>query len=367
MASRDDAPARARHDATAPVRARHDAPAPRSATAPLHHAPSCTMNSLLESGFCHDSSSDDDDDDADLDLVAAMLVNIGTKKSRKRGGSVIGREIVPRKRQAGHDKLWDDYFSENPIYGHNFFRGRFRMSKRLFLRIASAVEEHCDYFVQKRNAAGELGHSCLKKVAAAIRMLGTGCSADFIDDWLYMVESTIIESLRMFMKSVVEIFGEQYLRAPNEEDTARLMQMGEDLGFPGMLGSIDCMHWRSPLFARLAAGKAPPVNYEVNGHQYDMPYYLADGIYPSWSTFVKTISKPLGNKRIHFAKTQESVRKGVERAFGVLQARWAIVRGPARFWDQHTLCEKGKEKKEGGGGIGRQLIGRLLELPLLIS
>ena len=68
-----------------------------------------------------------------------------------------------------------------------------------------------------------------------------------------------------------------------------------------------------------------------------MGYYLADGIYPSWSTFVKTIRNPQGNKRAHFAQAQEASRKDVERAFGVLQSRFAIVCGPARFWDQKTL------------------------------
>ena len=34
---------------------------------------------------------------------------------------------------------------------------------------------------------------------------------------------------------------------------------------------------------------------------------------------------------------QESVRKDVERAFSVLQSRFAIVRGPARYWDIDTL------------------------------
>ena len=34
---------------------------------------------------------------------------------------------------------------------------------------------------------------------------------------------------------------------------------------------------------------------------------------------------------------QEAARKDIERAFGVLQSRFAIVRGPARFWDKKTL------------------------------
>jgi hypothetical protein len=69
-----------------------------------------------------------------------------------------------------------------------------------------------------------------------------------------------------------------------------------------------------------------------------MGYYLANGIDPSWSTFVKTIHVPQGNKRFFFfAKTQESTRKDVERAFGVLQARFAIVRGPARSFDHEML------------------------------
>ncbi|XP_050280653.1 uncharacterized protein LOC126721645 [Quercus robur] len=68
-----------------------------------------------------------------------------------------------------------------------------------------------------------------------------------------------------------------------------------------------------------------------------MRYYLADGIYPQWSTFVKTIPRPLGAKRKLFAKAQETYRKNVEHAFGVLQARFAIVRGPARFFYHETL------------------------------
>ena len=44
-----------------------------------------------------------------------------------------------------------------------------------------------------------------------------------------------------------------------------------------------------------------------------------------------------GAKAKLFAECQESVRKDVERAFGVLQARFAIVRGPARLMDEKEI------------------------------
>ena len=94
---------------------------------------------------------------------------------------------------------------------------------------------------------------------------------------------------------------------------------------------------RSPLFANLAEGRAPEVNYTINGHDYTMGYYLDDGIYPSWATLVKSISQPMENKNKYFAKAQEAAMKDVERAFGVLQSRFAIVRGVARLWDTETL------------------------------
>jgi hypothetical protein len=123
------------------------------------------------------------------------------------------------------------------------------------------------------------------------------------------------------------------LSAPNAQDTARLIAMNSARGFLGMLGSIDCMHWRwdkcptawrgayaghkhwptmilgavalqdlwiwhvffglpgslndtivlnrSPLFQSLTFGRTPQVEYMVNGNRYSMGYYLAYGIYPS--------------------------------------------------------------------------------------
>jgi len=118
------------------------------------------------------------------------------------------------------------------------------MSRRLFLRIANAVEAHNSYFKQRTNVFGVLGLSCLQKVTAAHIILAYGIPADLTDEYLQIGENTAIESLRAFVKEIIKVFGDWYLRAPNEADICRLLSIGEQCGFPGMLGSIDCMHWK---------------------------------------------------------------------------------------------------------------------------
>ncbi|CAN1244585.1 hypothetical protein LINPERPRIM_LOCUS6168 [Linum perenne] len=47
-----------------------------------------------------------------------------------------------------------------------------------------------------------------------------------------------------FCRCIIEVFGSEYLRKPNSNDVQQLLQLHSEVhGFPGMLGSIDCMHW----------------------------------------------------------------------------------------------------------------------------
>ncbi|GJZ39767.1 RNA-directed DNA polymerase, eukaryota, partial [Tanacetum coccineum] len=77
----------------------------------------------------------------------------------------------------------------------------------------------------------------------------------------------------------------------------------------------------SPLFDDEIADIAPECPFIVNGHTYRKGYYLADGIYPEWSTFVKTFSVTRDAKTFKFKTVQEAARKDIERAFGVLQGK----------------------------------------------
>ncbi|XP_073355232.1 uncharacterized protein [Aegilops tauschii subsp. strangulata] len=245
------------------------------------------------------SSDDSSSDDEDL-VVAALVVHDHIQRQLPRySGSVPGRAPnLNRNRERGHALLYADYFSNTLLFKPDKFRRRFRMARHVFNRIREGVVAHDPYFECKTDALGKLGFSSYQKCTTAIRMLAYGIPGNLVDEYVRMSETTCLMSMYKFCQAVIEVFGPEYLRQPTAADTERLLVTNAARGFSGMLGSIDCSHndinvlQRSPVFARLAEGHSPPVNFEINGHQYNKGYYLADGICPQWSTFVKTISKP---------------------------------------------------------------------------
>ncbi|KAM2168340.1 hypothetical protein ACFX1Q_037795 [Malus domestica] len=184
-------------------------------------------------------------------------------------------------------------------------------------------------------------------------MLANGCYVDSIDEYCRLVESTVIENLKRFCKAIEGIYRATYLRNPNYEDLKRLLRKAGQFegrynkptivleavvsydtwiwhAFFSASGSNNNINvlWSSPLFDNVVNGWAPEFRYKVNGNKYKLGYYLTDGIYLSWSTFVKSFSHPNSAKKILFSQRQESYRKDVESVFRILQAQWAIVRGP---------------------------------------
>ncbi|XP_026455979.1 uncharacterized protein LOC113356954 [Papaver somniferum] len=85
-------------------------------------------------------------------------------------------------------------------------------------------------------------------------------------------------------------------------------------------------------------GVAPPCNYVINGHQYNMGYFLADGIHPKLTIIVQAFSYTLDiPEYVRFNKYQMAKKKDIERAFGVLQAKFRIVGSPCKYWYEEDL------------------------------
>lgn len=312
------------------------------------------------------------------------------RRRRKGGGSRKGKtRNIDRQRVEHNDILMRDYFNDNCTYTMDQFRRRFRMRRSLFLRLLSDLTQADSYFLQRRDAMGEPGFSSHQKLTSALRILAYGACADQLDEYVRMAESTSLKNLQKFCETVIRVYGPTYLRAPTPQDVREIMERYEQKGWIGCLGCLDVMKWewkncpmawrgayqgkekvptvclegmvdsrlwfwhaffgtpganndlnvidQSPLFQHFIDGTSPAVKFTVNGNEYSVPYYLVDGIYPEWASLVKTVPEPVNSKQRLFAAKQESQRKDVERAFGVLQARFRILSMPCRLWDKDAM------------------------------
>ena len=73
--------------------------------------------------------------------------------------------------------------------------------------------------------------SSLQKITTAYRILAYrilayGTPTDSVDEYIRIGESTVIQSLRRFVKAVIAMFGDHYLKSPNNIDIARLLNGG---------------------------------------------------------------------------------------------------------------------------------------------
>ncbi|GKB07497.1 ALP1-like protein isoform X1 [Tanacetum coccineum] len=241
---------------------------------------------------------------------------------------VLTRNPIHRDREGAEDRLMDDYF-DDPF---------------------------------RPDCTGRMSLSVIMKCTAAIRQLAYDTTPDAFDEYLQMSERTARDCLVYFNLCIIDLYMSnidcmhwewkncpvswqgQYGRGDKKYPTIMLeVVASHDLwiwhaffGVAGANNDINVLD-NSPLFDDLLDDKAPVAPFVVNGVGYEKGYYLADGIYPQWATFVKSFTVGNDAKHSYFKKRQESARKDIERAFGVLQGRWGIIQQPGRQYHVNNI------------------------------
>ena len=164
------------------------------------------------------------------------------------------RRYINREREIAEQRLMEDYFSPNPKYPAEVFKKRYRMNQDLFLEIVQGIETYCQtfnplpkhfhFFSIRYDATGMKSMSVIMKCTSALRQLANGTVADALDEYLQMGEHCARDCLDYFCMCVIDLFQPEFLRKPTPDDIQNLYNAHNRIhGFPGMLGSLDCMHW----------------------------------------------------------------------------------------------------------------------------
>ena len=309
---------------------------------------------------------------------------------KQHGGSKHGRsKAKPRDFPGAYARVVGDYFmGPASKYNEKDFERRFRVPRAVFSRVHDKVMGQYPFVGPLKDAVGKPGIYPLVKLVACFRYVAYGDAFDSLDEYLQMSEDSVREATKLFTKLMVQNFPEYLNRCPSEPEKSRLFEKNATRGFPGLLASWDCKHfvwhncpmrWQGVYKGHADGGKITVILeaiadyncyiwythfgepgslndinvldkssivgsmmdgsldltcplYQLNGTMYDYMYFLADGIYPDWGIFVKTYEHPLEDKKKHFALRQESVRKDVERAFGILVKKFHVLHKPLKQW-----------------------------------
>nr|GEY87409.1 protein ALP1-like [Tanacetum cinerariifolium] len=196
----------------------------------------------------------------------------------------LTRTPIFRDREDAERCLRADYLDDHCKYPLYYFQRRFRMSRKLFLRIvndilsytANSLPQHSHFFSSRLDCTVRMSISALMKCTTAIRQFAYGSTADAFDEYLQMSEHTARDALFFFNMCIIELYMPKYLREPTFEDVVNIQQKHNNVhGFSKMLGSIDSganndinVLDNSPLFDDLLDDLAPVVPYVVNEVEY---------------------------------------------------------------------------------------------------
>jgi hypothetical protein len=282
--------------------------------------------------------------------------------------------------------LRDPTLSDPSSQKAKLFRRRFRMPHNLFLYIVSRCREKA-IFSDVKSTRGQIPDEI--KLMCCLRILGRDNCLDDISEFSDMGESTALNVLTKFVLSFSINFGKEFISIPEGDNLKKVMDIYAKLGFPGCVGSIDATHLKWAMcpksLSNICNGKEsfPTIAYQAvvdhsrrifhitqgmygstndititrydkfcrdvkqgkvfkdvefcltdeleTDHKCKGVYFICDGGYPKDSYLINPYGARSYMSEVYWSEWLESVRKDVECTFGVLKARFRILRNGMRF------------------------------------
>jgi len=282
-----------------------------------------------------------------------------------------------------------------PLFPGKDFDGMFRMSLPRFRRLMIDLGSSGDPFYKDRpvDCFGREGASMEARILLALKSMAYGVPPHTFRDYFQMSKTLARTCCEKFNQTVTRLCAEECLRSPTACDLKAMFALHEHKHkVKGMVGSLDCMHtfWKNCPIAWQGsfkgAKKAPTIVLEgaadhhmwfwhvscghagtnndinvmnksalqrsfVNGAfskveldaqvvpcriastDLEKMFFLVDGMCPRYSRFVKAVAQPVTEAEKRLTQFQESARKDIERAFGVLQMKFQCVCRPIHLME----------------------------------
>jgi hypothetical protein len=286
-----------------------------------------------------------------------------------------------------------------PTFDGAYFQAMFHISKARFLRIRDDfVADPDPFYTYSRRRFCRQPASVEAKILLPLKTFAYGVPPHAFCDYFQMSDTLALDCCKKFTETMKRLYEKEYLRLPTKEDMESIYHLHQiQHSVDGMFGSLDCMHtlWKNcPVawqgaykgvkkkpsivleaacdfnlwFWHAAFGYCGTTNdksifnlspllesmlndtfknmeelvvpYHIGNEEFKRMFLLVDGIYPKYARFVPGISEPVTEEEKRYTAWQEAARKDIERAFGVLQAKFQVLARPIhvmKLADIHLL------------------------------
>nr|GEV37759.1 NB-ARC domains-containing protein [Tanacetum cinerariifolium] len=177
-------------------------------------------------------ANDDETDVVFLDQAYAYHQQLVAEENRL----PLTRNLINRDREGAEERLMADYFNDHCMYPLYYFRRRYHMRRKLFLKIVKGIStyeadplpDHFNFFRVRPDATGRMSLSVIMKCTAAIRQLAYGTTPDAFDEYLQMSELYQPNGRSPISSTDKPIGKQHFIGGSGEEDAQKAIEAGFD-------------------------------------------------------------------------------------------------------------------------------------------